>query len=34
MTRTATRLYSLVLSALLMAPIAFATMAQAAQIVA
>jgi hypothetical protein len=34
MTRTATRLYSLVLASLLMAPIAFATMAQAAQIVA
>ena len=33
MTRTA-RLYSLVLSALLLAPIAYATMAQAAQIVA
>jgi hypothetical protein len=34
MTRTATRLSSLVLSALLFAPIAFATAAQAAQIVA
>ena len=33
MTRTA-RLYSIALSALLLAPIAFATLAQAAQIVA
>lgn len=32
MTRTA-RLYSLVLSALLLAPVAYATLAQAAQIV-
>ena len=34
MTRTATKISTIVLSALLLAPVAFATLAQAAQIVA